>query len=234
VIDVTANDNSYGAPSTIAVDTPPADGTATPTPATSGAAANARDTAGVATTSIRYTPNAGFSGNDKFTYTLTDANGSSTATVFLTVTAPPATPPAAVNDTAATVSGRPVTIHVLGNDEPNGGGPLHLTSVGKPSHGTAKIDGTTIVYRPADGFTGVDHFMYTTANSGGQASARVTVTVTAPPVSPPQPPPSTASTLPMTGAPIAAMVASALVLITGGSLFAAIGRRQRRGHSARC
>jgi hypothetical protein len=228
-IDVTANDNSYGAPSTVAIDSPPADGSAVPIPSSSDATTHARRTAGVAANSIRYTPRAGFSGHDKFTYTLTDANGSSTATVFLTVTAAPSTPPAAVDDTATTVSGQPVTIHVQRNDDPNGGGALHLTSVGKPSHGTAKIDGTAIVYRPANGFTGVDHFTYVTENSGGQASARVTVTVTAPPISPP----STGPTLPNTGDPTAAMVADALVLITGGSLLAAIGRRHRCGYSAR-
>jgi hypothetical protein len=222
VIDVTANDSSHGAAATIAIDTPAAHGTATPIPSSSGASAQARAAAGVAATSIRYTSDAGSSGHDKFTYTMTDANGSSTASVFLTVVAAALTPPAAVNDTATTVSGRPVTIHVQLNDDPNGGGALHLTSVGKPSNGTARIDGTSIVYRPASGFSGVDHFTYTTANSGGTASARVTVTVTAPTISP----------LPNTGFPSMSIIAIALGLITGGSLLAEVGRRQRRGHRA--
>ncbi|MDQ1604753.1 MAG: hypothetical protein QOE01_2598 [Actinomycetota bacterium] len=222
VIDVTANDASSGAPSTIAIDTPAAHGTATPIPSSSAAGAHARAAAGVAATSIRYTSDTGFSGHDKFTYTMTDANGSSTASVFLTVVGESLTPPAAVDDTATTVSGRPVTINVQRNDDPNGGGALHLTSVGEPSHGTAKIDGTLIVYTPASGFSGVDHFTYSTANSSGKASARVTVTVTAP----------TISSLPNTGAPAVSIIAIALVLITGGSLLAEIGRRQRRGHRA--
>jgi hypothetical protein len=240
VIDVTANDDSRGAPSTIAIDTPPADGAATPISSSNAASAKARG-AGVAATSIRYTPNAGFSGHDSFTYTLTDANGSSNATVSITVTAAPppptkATPPTAVNDTATTASGRAVTIDVQSNDDPNGSGALHLTSVGRPSHGTATISGTSIVYRPANSFSGVDHFTYTTANSGGSASARVTVTVTAPMVSTTSTPTSArlAPTLPNTGAPIASMVGCALILVTGGSLLDVIGRRKRRGYAAVC
>jgi hypothetical protein len=232
VINVSANDDSHGAPSTIAIDTPPAHGKATPIPSSDATSAHARRADGVAADSIRYTPDAGFSGHDKFTYTLSDPNGSSTATVFLKVAAPPVTPPAAVNDTATTVSGRPVTIHVQRNDDPNGAGALHLTSVGKPSHGTAKIEGTSIAYRPASGFSGVDHFTYTTANSGGHDSARVTVTVTAPKPSPTPKPTPTPQPLPNTGAPILSIFATALVLISGGSLLVEIGRRQRSSHGA--
>ncbi|HEX3823685.1 MAG TPA: Ig-like domain-containing protein [Mycobacteriales bacterium] len=231
VIDVTANDTSHGAPTTIAIDTSPSHGTATPVPSSDSAVSPARAEAGVAASSIRYTPDTGFSGHDTFTYTLSDANGSATASVALTVSAAPkaAKAPAAVNDSASTTSGQSVTIDVLGNDDPAGSGALHLRSVGDPSHGTATIDGATIVYRPAPGFSGVDHFSYTAANSGGRASARVTVTVAAPPVSPPPPAPAI---LPNTGAPVALMIDEALILVAAGSLLAATARRRRpRGGS---
>jgi hypothetical protein len=228
VIDVTANDDSHGAPTTIAIDAPPSHGTATPVSSTTSARSPARAAAGVAATSIQYTPSAGFSGHDTFTYTLSDPNGSATASVSVAVSAPPETvkAPTAANDSAATKSGQSVTIDVLSNDNPEGSGALHLTSVGNPSHGSATIDGTTILYRPAAGFSGVDHFGYTAANSGGHASARVTVTVAAAPVSPPPPAPAT---LPNTGAPIALLISEAALLVAGGSLLTAAATRRRYG-----
>ncbi len=69
-----------------------------------------------------YTPVAGFTGTDTFTYVITDPAGNqSTATVTVTVGAVDPNAPIAVNDTATTTSGTPVDIDVLGNDsDPNG------------------------------------------------------------------------------------------------------------------
>jgi hypothetical protein len=78
-----------------------------------------------------------------------------------------------------------------------------------------------IVYRPARGFSGVDHFTYVTKNSGGRASARVTVDVLA-----------ASQTLPNTGASITSSAEDALALIISGGLLAAITRRQRRDRGA--
>ncbi len=67
---------------------------------------------------------------------------------------------------------------MLTNDSDPAGGTLSLTSLTQPSNGTASILGTSIVYTPRNGFTGVDTFTYTMAGSEGTATATVTVTVT--------------------------------------------------------
>lgn len=67
-IDVLANDKGYGQPLTITSATAPGHGTAT--------VSNGR---------ITYAPASGFSGTDTFTYTISDAGGTATATVKVTV-----------------------------------------------------------------------------------------------------------------------------------------------------
>ena len=119
------------------------------------------------------------------------------------LTWPPAAPPAiainevkelnlfapdAVNDSAATGKGKPVTINVIANDVPTLGliDPASVKIVAStPASGThvVNFDGT-ITYTPVLTFTGTDTFTYTVANNFGTASnvATVTVAVVAPPV----------------------------------------------------
>ncbi|MFA7430669.1 MAG: Ig-like domain-containing protein, partial [Rhodospirillaceae bacterium] len=68
--------------------------------------------------SVTYTPNAGFSGTDSFTYTVTDGKGGeATATATVTVAADPTKPAlVAAADKATTTKGQAVTINVLAND----------------------------------------------------------------------------------------------------------------------
>lgn len=63
-------------------------------------AAAARPAAATVGTTIRYTPRAGFSGTDTFTYRLSDPNGSATARVTVTVVAA-ATPSASASSSGA-------------------------------------------------------------------------------------------------------------------------------------
>jgi len=63
---------------------------------------------------VVYTPNAGFVGDDTFTYVITDFAGvSAVATVTVHVTN---TAPVAVDDSATTVHGTSTTVDVVGND----------------------------------------------------------------------------------------------------------------------
>jgi CshA-type fibril repeat protein len=117
---------------------------------------------------VRYTPDAGFSGIDTFTYTATDSTGQTiTQKVTVTVT------PKGVDDTAATDYGTPVKIDVLANDPAT---TLQVTATTDPGHGTIVVnpDGT-ITYTPEAGFSGTDTFRYTATDSAGQ---KVTQTVT--------------------------------------------------------
>jgi len=125
---------------------------------------------------ITYTPNANFAGNDSFTYRITDSFGqTATATVRITVNPPGLN---AVDDTASTSAGTPVTINVLANDAGTG---LTVAQVTNPSNGGAAISGNSVIYTPNANFAGADTFTYTIRDSFGQSdTAIVRVTVIAP------------------------------------------------------
>ena len=132
---------------------------------------------------VLYSPAPGFVGADGFGYTITDgrggtASGRITIQVLLQNRAP-----VAANDNAATPAGQPVTIAVLANDSDPDGDPLTLVRVGLPEHGTLAVNADrTVTYTPAVGHVGADAFDYTIADGrGGEATATVAVTVTAPP-----------------------------------------------------
>ncbi len=143
-------------------------------------------TAQIVAGQIVYTPNAGFSGTDSFTYTITDSNGeTATATATVTVNEAPNKAPKAVNDTASTACSA-ITINVLNNDSDPDGDALSIVSVGNASLGDAMIsaDGMSIIYQPSNTcgkggqYTGLDSFSYTISDgNGGTASANVSVDV---------------------------------------------------------
>ena len=109
-----------------------------------------------------YSAAAGFEGPDEFTYTARDPAGrESTATVFVTVEAPPAAgAPVAHDDEVSTRRGTKVDFGVLANDE--GTPPLVLDDVTQPAHGTATCSPAgQCTYQPEAGFSGSDGFRYT-------------------------------------------------------------------------
>ncbi len=132
-------------------------------------------TATASGTSITYTPNTGYYGPDSFTYTATNAGGTSapaTASIMVNPAAPVA------NDVAATVpansTNNAVTLNITG-------GPPASVAVGTAAHGTATAVGTSITYTPTTGYSGPDSFTYTATNvTGTSAAATVSITVTAP------------------------------------------------------
>ena len=102
------------------------------------------------------------------------------------VAAPPTSPsggvsnaaPVAVDDTAATPAGDPVTIDVLANDTDPDGDAIAVSSVGAPAHGAAETVDGAVRYTPVEGFAGEDTFTYTVSDGrGGTGTAVVTVTV---------------------------------------------------------
>jgi hypothetical protein len=131
--------------------------------------------------SITYTPNSTYSGNDRFSYSISNGHGgSASANVILTVQPP--LPPVARDDAATTPYLTPVVIDVLANDTDPNGFFLSVTSVGVATNGTAKIlPGGAVNYSPQPGFVGSDSFEYSISDGhGGIASANVTVTVQPP------------------------------------------------------
>ncbi|WP_180977433.1 putative Ig domain-containing protein [Janthinobacterium sp. ROICE36] len=143
------------------------------------ASAASHGTATVSGTSISYTPTAGYSGPDSFTYTASNSGGTSAqATVTITVT-PNA--PIAGNVSATVAYGSGATVIPLSL---SGGAATSVALASAASHGTATVSGTSISYTPTAGYSGPDSFTYTASNSGGtSAQATVTVTVSVPSVS---------------------------------------------------
>ncbi|MDT4900587.1 MAG: large repetitive protein, partial [Pseudonocardiales bacterium] len=232
-LDVYSNDDTHGAPPTSVDVVQPAHGTVTVEPDAVPLRLAAAATTVTGPFHLAYTPNAGYVGADPFSYTLTTGNGSSAANVSLTVLGDP---PTAKDDAASTKAGDPVTVQILGNDAANGGGTLSLKSVGHPKHGTARIDGTAVVYTPADGFSGTDAFTYTVATASGTDTATVRITVSAAPTSSPASSSGNIDTnagTADTGTPTAALVeiAGGLLLAGAGATF--VGRHRRpRGRNA--
>ena len=130
-------------------------------------------TAGSYTANLRSTDDAGYNTTAPYTIVIADAV------------------PVAVDDSASTLSNAPVTINVIANDT---GIITSIALASSPSHGTATISGTSVVYTPASNYFGSDSFTYTASGPGGtSAPATVTITVNALPV--PQGQPQTATTL---------------------------------------
>jgi len=160
------------------------DGTLDPATVTvASAAANGTTTVNTSSGAITYSPNAGFSGNDSFTYTVKDNAGASSnaATVSVTVTAANAAP-VAVNDSASTTAGTAVTINVLANDSDSDGtlDPATVTVASAAANGTTTVNTSSgaITYSPNAGFSGNDSFTYTVNDNAGAGSNAATVSVT--------------------------------------------------------
>ena len=128
-----------------------------------------------------YTPTAGFSGTDTFTYKVNDGLvDSNTATVSITVNVAANHAPVAVNDSYTVNQGQTLTVAVpgvLGNDTDADGNALTATLVSNPSNGTVTLNSNgSFTYTPNAAFAGTDSFTYA-ANDGEAASNTATVTI---------------------------------------------------------
>ena len=130
---------------------------------------------------VSYTPAAGFTGTDSFSYTLSD--GVLTKIVDVTVTVAPADNPPTANDDAFTVTEDAVeaSFDVQANDDRDVDDQTFvIDSVGTPSQGgSARVsaDGTQFFYTPTANFAGTEEVTYTIRDTGGGLSA-ATVTFT--------------------------------------------------------
>lgn len=166
-INLPANDANGAAPlapATINIVQQPLHGTVTLSPTT-----------GVAT----YTPNTGYFGQDNFTYTIKDQNGSVSNIANVTVLIPQG--PTAVNDNATTTPNKPVGIPVINNDQTGSADldPTTVTIISQPVHGTLVVDPTTglVTYIPGQNYAGTDQFTYTVKDRNGAVSNVATVTI---------------------------------------------------------
>ncbi len=130
---------------------------------------------------IRYVPQPGFTGIDRFVYTIEDGRGGiAQATVTVQVGRADA-PPEARDDAYTVESGTTAVLDPLANDVDPDGDVLRLVGLEIPAHGRIAVVGGRIHYTPDPGFEGEDGFDYTVADGrGGTATARVRLTVVRP------------------------------------------------------
>ena len=133
---------------------------------------------------VTYSPPAGFTGLDTFTYIITDGVcDTASTTVTVSVVPRPNQVPNANADTVTTFRDQPLVIpgnFLLANDSDPDGDTLVILSVSTNSvhGGVVMLVGTNLVYTPPAGFLGVDTFTYTISDGyGGTATATVSVTV---------------------------------------------------------
>jgi uncharacterized repeat protein (TIGR01451 family) len=126
-----------------------------------------------------YTPEAGYSGADSFTYDISDGHGGTArATVNVTVNEVNHLP-VAVDDPLVTDEDTAKTINVLGNDSDPDEDTLTVTGESDGEHGTAAcLANGDCTYTPEANYSGPDSFTYDVSDGhGGTATAKVDVTV---------------------------------------------------------
>ncbi len=134
--------------------------------------------------SFTYTPAAGFSGMDSFTYQASNGQTlSNVATVTLTVDQGPT----ANNDSYSTAENTTLSVTapgVLGNDTDPNNAPLTAAVVTRPAHGSLTLNSNgSFTYTPTTGFLGVNSFTYQDSDGSFTSNvATVTLTVGQPPV----------------------------------------------------
>ncbi|MCA9192188.1 MAG: tandem-95 repeat protein [Planctomycetales bacterium] len=140
-------------------------------------------TVGPSGLTIRYTPAASFTGTETFTYTLSDGRGG-TDTGTVSVAVSQANPPPVTQNDSFTLQedAAQASFNVVANDTPHtSGATLTVTSVGSSNNGSTisiSSDGTSLLYTPAQNFSGSEIILYTiTETGGGTANGLATFSV---------------------------------------------------------
>lgn len=133
--------------------------------------------------SFTYTPNAGFSGVDTFSYAASDgALESAAATVTINVNATNDAPDA-VDDALTVAEDGTLNLDIAGgllaNDTDPDGDALLASLVSGPANGTLALNGDgSLTYTPNADFNGTDTFVYSASDGELSDEATVTITVT--------------------------------------------------------
>jgi VCBS repeat-containing protein len=137
--------------------------------------------------SFTYTPNAGYTGSDSFSYRANDGEASSTA-AEVTLTVLPAgsnLPPLAFGDYYEGEQGATLAVSapgVLANDQDGDGDSLSAVLESEPAQGTLALNSDgSFTYTPDPAFSGTDSFTYH-ADDGQAQSEAATVTIVVRPV----------------------------------------------------
>ena len=128
---------------------------------------------------ISYAPDSGYIGHDTLIYQLCDTFGiqsyCDTAFVIITVR------PQANNDIFPdTLTCDGFNKDVTANDGVGKGNMVSIRIITQPLHGTASINGTSIIYKPEQGYEGADNIMYELGVNGLLDTAQVIFDVNCP------------------------------------------------------
>jgi Glycosyl hydrolases family 28/Divergent InlB B-repeat domain/Bacterial Ig domain len=123
---------------------------------------------------LTYTPAAGYSGFDNFSFKANNGTDSNVAAISITVVAAVNPAPAANSQsvTASFNTPTPVTLTATGS------GTLVYSIVTQPTHGTlSAVSGASVTYTPTTGYAGTDSFTFKANNSIDSNIATVSLTV---------------------------------------------------------
>jgi uncharacterized repeat protein (TIGR02543 family) len=123
---------------------------------------------------LTYTPNAGYTGADSFTFKANNGTDSNIATVSVTVLA--AAPVAsAQNVNVSNSTATPITLSATG------AGTFTYSVVTQPTHGTLTGTAPSLTYTPTAGYAGADSFTFKANNGTNSNVATISITVLAAP-----------------------------------------------------
>lgn len=135
----------------------------------------------IASVGARYTPVAGFSGTDSFTYKATDDKGniSKPGTVTVTVGSGPPPPPSLTvsNATTTTAENTSADIPLTATDSISGASVVFAVLT-QPADGTAIATTHGVSYTPNTNFNGSDSLTFNASDDHGQTSNTGTVSIT--------------------------------------------------------
>ena len=117
---------------------------------------------------ISYSPDAGFFGEDSFSYSVADTAGEEASATVAVIVFAVNDPPQARDDRAVVSENGQTEIDVLANDHDPDGDPLAISIVSTPEHGFANIVGNAIIYVPTSLFNGADQFTYIVTDPDGE------------------------------------------------------------------
>ncbi|HZV09397.1 MAG TPA: Ig-like domain-containing protein, partial [Novosphingobium sp.] len=131
--------------------------------------------------SFTYTPNAGYSGTDSFTYQAKDSTGALSSAATVTLNVAQVLPSATSYTGYTTAYEAPLTIAattLLAGASDAAGYPLSVTGVSNAVGGTVSFSNGLITFTPASWYSGAASFSYTVADAyGDTATASVNLSV---------------------------------------------------------